>query len=266
MKHLIAVDLDGTLFGVDGRVSERTRLAVESVIASGHMVVAVTGRSWWSAVPRLKEVAGISRIVCSNGAYEYRVDRREIVWSNAINLIDIDIWCGLIRRRFPSASFGWESTSGHYYDEDFIAAAGGKNELEQGGDSSPKVAASAYKLLVRTPDVVRGELQHALADVLGDLAEVTTSGVPFVEVSAPGVNKAAGLSRVAADLNMSCKQTLVFGDNLNDVSMLAWANHSIAMGNAVDEVKSIADHTTLSNEDHGVAVVLEKLVADYNVR
>lgn len=261
LNYLIAVDLDGTLFAPSGNVSKRTRMAIEDACSSGHQVVAVTGRSWRTAATRLKPVSGINRIICSNGAYEYRLDERRITWSCPVPGADATAWCNKIREHFPQASFGWESAEGLGYEAEFLVAAGDPDSLEQGGDAGLMAASPAYKIFIRTPKLARVELQQAVSDILGGRAEVTPSSAPFVEASLPGVNKATGLSRVANDLGFSSAHTMAFGDNLNDLPMLEWAGVSIAMGNAVEEVKSVSNRLTLSNSECGVAVFIEEFLA-----
>ena len=60
-------------------------------------------------------------------------------------------------------------------------------------------------------------------------------------------------------LGIDASEVLAFGDNYNDLSLLEFAGHSVAMANAVDETKAVADEITLSNADFGVAEVLERL-------
>jgi len=256
-KWLIAVDLDGTLFGADHQVSPRTVAALHAVSERGHAVVVVTGRSAHSAISRITLIPKESRVVCSNGAYEYDRTRKVRSWSQALSGPAAIQIRERILEKLPNASFGWESANGLGYDEQFIAQAGGSSTLEQGGNHEEFGHSDVLKLYVRTPDLVRGDLQRKLIPVLDGQAEVSTSGAPFVELTASGVDKASGLARVAADLGFTASRTIAFGDNLNDLPMLRWAFESVAMGNALDEVKAIASTHTLNNVDDGVASLLE---------
>ena len=96
-------------------------------------------------------------------------------------------------------------------------------------------------------------------DVAGDGATVVLSGDEAVEVTAVGVNKAAGLAEVADELGIEAKDVVAFGDYPNDVPMLAWAGRGVAVANAHAEVLAVADEVTASNDDDGVAIVLERL-------
>ena len=256
-KWLIAVDLDGTLFGADHQVSERTLAALCAVDQRDHAIVVVTGRSAYSAVPRLTSIPTHARLVCSNGAYEYDRFGKTKCWSESFSAGSTIQLRRRILEALPNASFGWESEAGHGFEDKFLKEAGGANTLEQGGTSEKLGLSSVFKLYVRTPQLVRGDLQRMLVPVLDGQAEVSTSGAPFVELTVPGIDKASGLARVAADLGFTASRTIAFGDNLNDVSMLSWAFEGVAMGNALDEVKAIANTLALNNTDDGVAKLLE---------
>ncbi len=261
-KKLIAVDLDGTLFGADHQLSPRTIKAVHAVVDRGHTVLVVTGRSAFSAISRLTSLPSSVRAVCSNGAYE--LDRQTHLkrWSQPLPAASAIAIRQQILQHLPSASFGWESDTGLNFEEKFALEAGGAHTLEQGGSREPFGISDVLKLYVRTPELQRGDLQKAVKATVGDDAEASASNVPFIEVSAPGVNKGSALARVAAELGFAQHQTIAFGDNHNDLTMLRWANEGVAMGNAMDDVKLEADTQALDNSDDGVAVSLEQRVSN----
>lgn len=95
--------------------------------------------------------------------------------------------------------------------------------------------------------------------MVGDLVNVTMAGEHTVELQPPGIDKASGLARAAEVLDLPASSTIAFGDMPNDVPMFAWAAHGVAMANAHRELVAVADELTLSNEDDGIAVVLERL-------
>lgn len=82
-----------------------------------------------------------------------------------------------------------------------------------------------------------------------------------MELQPPGVSKASGLALAAQVLGVGPASTIAFGDMPNDVPMFAWAAHGVAMANAHRELVAVADELTLSNEEDGIAVVLERLFA-----
>jgi hydroxymethylpyrimidine pyrophosphatase-like HAD family hydrolase len=93
----------------------------------------------------------------------------------------------------------------------------------------------------------------------GPLATVTHSGSNFVEVAAAGVTKARALERHCAELAIAAEQVIAFGDMPNDLPMMRWAGRGVAVANAHPEVLAAADDVSCSNDDDGVALVLERL-------
>lgn len=89
---------------------------------------------------------------------------------------------------------------------------------------------------------------------------VTQSSFDLVEFLHPAVSKGNALRVIAADLHIRSEEIVAFGDNHNDIGMLQFAGLGIAMGNAHEEVKSVADYVTSSNAEDGVAKAIEELV------
>ncbi len=103
----------------------------------------------------------------------------------------------------------------------------------------------------------------AAREVLGDLVSVTHSNPRdcLLEISAPGVTKASTLALLAGRLGIGPAQVLAFGDQPNDLPMLAWAGAAYAMGGSHPEVLAAVARRTGSVDEDGVAVVLEQLLA-----
>lgn len=260
-RKLIAVDCDGTLFDSNGHPSARTCDVVNRVIESGHHVVAATGRSRLTAQERLKVIPGMQYLICSNGAYAWDVHDNQLVWESLIPQDLVETIASKLRNTLPDACFGWETRSGIGFEDMFVELAGGASELESGGAAGDPWSQDLYKLKVRRPGVHQTDLQQEVVKLIGDRGcEITTSGAPFVEITAADTHKASGLEKTASLLDLTAAETIVFGDNHNDVSMFIWAGHAVAMGNAVDEVQQKAHAITLPNNEHGVASYLEKLL------
>ena len=259
--HLFAFDLDGTLLGPDKRVSARNRAAIAAVAEAGHHTVAVTGRSRLSAAPLLTDTPAIGLVVGSNGAYLHDTVADALDWSHPIAPETLARWTDAVRGGVPDVRIGWEGADGIVYEPGFLALVGDPRTIDPGEPGDVPPAGELYKLFVRTPHASHGELQRLVADLLGDTAEVSTSGVPFIEATAAGVDKGAGLARVAERLGVPLERTVAFGDNLNDVPMFRRAGLGVAMGNAVAEVRELAHRVAPRHDEDGVAAVLEAWLA-----
>ena len=117
------------------------------------------------------------------------------------------------------------------------------------------------KLLFRhegfSPDEMLGPARRSV----GPLAELThsNSAEGLLEISAAGVNKASTLARLCAERGVAREEVIAFGDMPNDLAMLAWAGSSVAVANAHPDVLEAAGETTVSNDEDGVARVLERI-------
>jgi len=260
-KRLIAVDCDGTLFDSNAHPSPQTIKVVQQLIDAGHTIIAATGRSRFTARSRLLNVPGMRYLVCSNGAYEWDMHSDELVWEAKIQREDVASIVSQLRSAFNDVSFGWETGSGLDFEDKFIKLAGGRDQLESGGNGTEPWSQGLYKLYVRRPNVFRLDLQREVASALGNTpCEISTSGAPFVEITAAESHKGIGVEKTAAKLGFNASDTIVFGDNQNDLPMFRWAGHAVAMGNALDEVKAAANAVTLDNTAHGVANYLQQLM------
>jgi len=168
----------------------------------------------------------------------------------------------VLREAIPDASFAVEIDGsrglihepGHAVGMWELSVAG-RREAEL----AELVAQPAAKLLIRAGNRDSDEFAALVAATLEGAYEATHSSLGgLVEISAAGVTKASGLAWVAARLGVDAADAVAFGDMLNDVPMLAWAGWAVAMGNAHPAVKEVADEITVSNDEDGVAVWLER--------
>src|ERR1700676_2263820 len=121
------------------------------------------------------------------------------------------------------------------------------------------LSAPAVKLLIRKAGASSADMVAALAahiGIEGDITYSTDNGL--VEIVPLGISKASGIEEVARPLAIAADEVVAFGDMPNDVAMLAWAGHGVAMGNAHPEVLAVADEVTAPNTEDGVARVLER--------
>ncbi|WP_291423534.1 Cof-type HAD-IIB family hydrolase [Deinococcus sp.] len=265
--RLIATDLDGTLLRRDLSVSPRTRRALDGVRARGLEVVPVTARQ----PEGLRLIAGQAGMtgwaVCSNGALGLHLGTGEILFENLLESGTQRKLAVAITARVPGTVFVSVRDAGTVF-----VAQRGYSELAQytdhkrdpgslGGFTLEEVVARpSLKLALRHPELSPPELLAQVHSLGLSGFHATHSGAPFVEVAAQGVTKASGVARLCTHLGIAKSEVMAFGDAPNDVEMLAWAGHGVAMGNADPEARTAADEVALTNEEDGVAVVLEQLL------
>ena len=262
---LVATDLDGTLLRSDHSVSDRTRAALAAVEAAGAGLVLVTGRPTRWMAPVVAQTGHRGVAVCANGALVYdlhteRVVRRFLLGAEATGEV-----VAALRREVEGVTFAVETGS------DDGLGFGHEPAYRARWDQADKTVApigeltagGVAKLLVRHEGMSGDELLAAARTVLGDTVEATHStpgaGGALLEISASGISKATTLALLAADRGVHAGGVVAFGDMPNDLPMLAWAGHGVAVRDAHPDVLAIADEVTAGNDDDGVAQVLERL-------
>ena len=131
-------------------------------------------------------------------------------------------------------------------------------------DALPDPAAAVHSVVLFVDHLDALGLLAELTPVLPEGVAATPSGLPgSVELTAPGVHKGRGLVELSERLGIARQQVVAFGDGLNDHEMLTWAGLGVAMGNAGAATKAVADEVTASNDEDGVAVVVERLLEEH---
>ena len=267
---LVATDLDGTLLREDRTVSARTAAALRRLDeAGGWHLALVTGRPvrWLAAV--YAELGATPMAVCANGAvvYDPRTDR--VLRADPLAPELLLRVSRRLREEIPGIRFAVEVADGREmrHELEYRSWARPEDRPVRVLESPEELCAvPAVKLLARVDSEIDG-FPARVAACLGDLAETTHSTYSgLVEISAAGITKAAGLAWLCERLGVPPESVVAFGDMPNDVPMLAWAGRAVAVANADPAVREIADDVTLSNEEDGVAVYLERLLDGVGVR
>ena len=260
--QLVATDLDGTLLRSDGTVSVRTREALSAVTAAGAAHIVVTGR----AVPWTKHVLddlgydGLA--VCGQGAQVYHAGEHRLLTS-----VTLDRQLARLALAKIEAEVGplLLATSREGLDGDVLVGPGYR--YEEGPlpyvpitSAEDLWSAPLNKVYIQHPDLSDDELARVAHEAAGGLVGVTMAGEGIVEILPLGLTKATGLSLAARRLGVKAAGTITFGDMPNDIPMFAWASYGVAMRNAHDELKAVADEVTTSHDEDGIAVVLERLL------
>ncbi|MET9039691.1 HAD family hydrolase [Streptomyces mirabilis] len=259
---LVATDLDGTLLRSDETVSERTREALAAVTAAGAAHIVVTGRAvpWTRHI--LDDLGYEGLAVCGQGAQVYDAGEHRLLTSVTLDrqlaglaLAKIEAEVGPLLLAASRDGLDGEVLVGPGYRRQ-----DGSLPVVPIRDATDLWSAPLNKVYVQHPTLSDDELAAVAAKVAGGLVGVTMAGAGIVEILPLGLSKATGLSLAARRLGVKAADTIAFGDMPNDIPMFAWAAHSVAMANAHDELKAVADEVTSSNEEDGIAVVLERML------
>ena len=251
---LLALDLDGTLFRKDTSVSERSIAALEACRRKGLTVAIATARPLVAVEGRLDERLwrGIPW-VCSNGAAIY--EDRQCVYTDAL---PADTAREVLQRL--------ESHEPHFT---VSMEMGGRMYINEHLDLGPIPFEVAE--LSRAVDAPVTRIQVTMGPDFRELPAMPTlpegcevrvsDGGRSAQVLSPTATKESGLLALLDRLGLGFEHVMAFGDDVTDMGMLQRSAVGVAMGNAVPELIAIADRVALTNEEDGVAVVLEELLA-----
>ena len=258
--RLVATDLDGTLLRSDGTLSERTVATLARAHDEGLDVVLVNGRPLRWAAQVFDHVGGHGLAIVANGALLWDVDgdRAQLVRGMAPQ-VAVEV-ARAIRAEVPEAAFALESVDGFALEHAFmprhpLAVGARRGALDEIAD------AEVLKLLVRHEGATAEEYAARVVEAVGERAVVTwSSSDSLLEISAAGVTKASTLEHLCRSRGLGAEHVVAFGDMPNDLAMLRWAGTGYAMANAHPSVLEAADRTTVTNDEDGVAVVVEQLL------
>ncbi|MBT2471981.1 HAD family phosphatase [Streptomyces sp. ISL-66] len=258
---LVATDLDGTLLRGDDTVSERTREALAAVTAAGAAHIVVTGRAapWTRHVLDDLGYKGIA--VCGQGAQVYDAGAHRLLTS-----VTLDRKLAALALEKIEAEVGPLALAASRDGVDGDVLIGPGYQVQEGlpalylEDTADMWTAPLNKLYIQHPELDEDALVEVARQTVGSLVGVVMAGPGVVEILPLGLSKATGLSLAARRLGVKAAETIAFGDMPNDIPMFGWAAHGVAMANAHAELKAVADEVTTSNEQDGIAVVLERLL------
>ncbi len=259
--RLIATDLDGTLLRSDGSVSARTRAAVDAAESAGIGLVIVTGRPPRWIPPIVEQLGDRGLVVCANGGIVYDPARHEIIERNDMPGEAAAEVVRRLRAEIPELVFGCEQGMDFAVEAKFAPHAQMLDQVVY-APIEDVCTQPVTKLLVRHPQPAPGGLAERVRRIVDGLAGVTHSmDESFLELSRPDVHKASTLERLVAESGIASPDVVAFGDMPNDIEMLTWAGHGVAVANAHPLVVEAADEVTESNDDDGVAVVIERMLS-----
>ena len=261
--RLVATDVDGTLLDPYDLVTPRAAGVIGRLVAEGVAFVLVTGRPPRWIPPIVAQLPAARLAVCANGAVLYDAAEDRVLWSRTLDPATLADLAVVITETLPDCRLAVEGVGGSAAGDHFVAEPDYVHAWV-GADShvvprSALLERPAVKMLIRSAEMTSAAMLAALAPAVGDLADLTFSHPRgLVEVSPPGVTKATGLAEVAERLGIAAADVVAFGDMPNDLEMLRWAGHGVAMGNAHPALRDVADEVTASNADEGLALVLER--------
>ncbi len=286
MIKLLALDLDGTLLNSRGHIPEANKQAIRKAEEKGVLVTIATGRRFRDARPVALEAEFNAPIITHNGALLKFAQTLETV---AYSLIETETVREILR---VGKAFGGDallSADPHgkgtlFYDTISADNIPLQKYISWSKTFHGKDAEEAVHHVPNLEDILdetetvhvsfsgncapMAELEMVLKNALDSTANVLTTVYPtldftLIDILPPDASKGVGLEKLAAIENLTAENVMVIGDNFNDLEMLEYAGTPVVMGNASPELLERGEfYTTLSNDENGVALAIERFILD----
>lgn len=278
MPKLLVLDIDGTLLNSEDIVTPKVKDAISRARESGVEVALATGRRVGSTLDVVEEIGIALPIVTFNGALVWDTAREEAIHELAFSPSVMSRVIELCRHYRIAPVF----LQGPGHGERIFVPA----ESERRPDyldwfldpRQSEVDELPYEELVNVPGVLTIDVfgpEQPLKDIWRDIAELEVQVYDVGEVSIqtdppnwalnvhmPGASKAAGVQVLALKLGCTMQDVVAVGDGYNDLPLLEAAGVGVAMGNARDDIKALADAVVTGHDDDGVAEAIERFVLE----
>lgn len=268
---MIALDLDGTCLDSTGKITDRTREILERYGKTGTQIVFTTGRPIAGILKGLRSISGTNYAITLNGGMVYKLSDENIIYKKSIDKEEVLIVRDIILKHdaltdIASSGVGlgdkktYDNAEKYIKNDDFrnyyLSSRGSKKDLWENIEELESVE----KINMFFSDM---EERRKVIEELNILkTSKVCSGMPNnIEINHSEVNKGNALKWLCNKLDIDISELIAFGDGGNDIDMIKVAGCGVAMENACDELKKIADIVTKSNDEDGVAYILEKLTS-----
>lgn len=261
-KHLIALDLDGTLLTDQKTISPASRKIVTELIEKGHVVVIATGRSNRLSILYYNELGLKTPLINSNGAVLH--NPFDTSWGSYHHPLSHDTAIEIIETCYDLNSRNiLAAVHDDVYLDSYDQAIADFYGVKKGEPNDAFFIGNVRKYLKDNPTLMLlypdaehvDTLTNRLNELETEMVDHRNWGEPLhvIEVMNKQMNKAEALKKVADYYNIPQHRIVAFGDGSNDLEMIDFAGVGVAMTNALPDIKNVAKHITDTNEDDGVA-------------
>ena len=246
-QSVIFFDIDGTLLDHDKKLPASTKEAIFKLKEEGHIVAIATGRAPFM-YKELREELDIDTYVSYNG--QYVVLEGEVISTNPLNIDSLEkITAAALLNDHPIVYMDHEDMKANVLEHAYINESIKTLKINHFPTHDPHyyVGREMYQSLLFCAEGEEKQYEEAFHDF-----DFIRWHPLSVDILPAGGSKARGIEKVMEKLGLSAEHVYAFGDGLNDMEMLSTVKNSVAMGNAVDEIKEVAKYVTTSVDDNGI--------------
>ncbi len=264
--EILVLDIDGTLTNSQKEISDKTLDAVLKIQERGHKVVLASGRPTPGVLPmaeklKLQEYEGY--ILSYNGAKIINCKTGEVIFQKTLPKEIIPrLHAAAVRNQVGIISYEDNCIVTDMEIDEFMEKEAFINgiTIKKVHNFSEYVNFDVNKCLITGPGEILEEVERIMKAEFGNQISVYRSEPFFLELMPQNIDKAFSLSKLLEYLGLSKEQMISCGDGYNDLTMIQYAGMGVAMANAQEVVKKAADYITFSNDDDGVAHVINEFM------
>jgi Cof subfamily protein (haloacid dehalogenase superfamily) len=278
---VIIMDVDGTLTNSEKKITEKTKNALIRAQEEGVILVLASGRPTSGLMDYAKELKMDEHhglLVSFNGAKVVECQTNKLLFNEAMSVKEgqavlehmkkFDVKPMIDKDDYLFVNDVYNCNV-QYKDKPFnviqYESRGGKFKLCEKDDLAAFADYPLNKILTAGDPEYLKENYEEMMEPFKDTLSCMFTGPFYFEFTAKGIDKAKALDTVLIPMGYKKEEMIAFGDGHNDASMVKYAGIGIAMANAVEDLKEIADEVTLSNEDDGIAYALSKYFEDLDL-
>lgn len=261
---LLCTDLDETLLSTDKTISKANLEAIEYFKNEGGKFTFVTGRVPQGAKVLLDTIRPNAPIGAFNGAGIFDFDKNEIIWGLYLDKKALDI-LDFVVDRIPETGFVVCTDNRVCFSRRNFRTDRYRQieHLPEDNTHHRDITEPIKKVVfVAEADTIKKVRELILANDFGDEFDFIQSDAHYYEILPAGASKGTGLLKLAEILGISQDKTIAAGDNENDISMIKEAKIGVAVGNALDCVKEVADVVTVTNDEDAIAKIIYDLESE----
>ncbi|WP_099468021.1 Cof-type HAD-IIB family hydrolase [Konateibacter massiliensis] len=264
--EMLVLDIDGTLTNSKKEISQTTKEAIKAIQARGHHVVLASGRPTPGILPiakelKLEEFGGY--ILSFNGAKVINCQTGDVIFQNTLPPEMLSqVYEAAVEEKVGIVTYDDTSIITASEIDEYMEKESKINHMpiKKVEDFISYVDYPINKCLITGEPVYLAEVEKRMKARFGDKLSIYRSEPFFLEIMPLHIDKAHSLEKLLDTLHMSREQMISCGDGYNDLTMIQYAGKGVAMANAQKEIREAADYITLSNDEDGVAHVIDKFM------
>lgn len=262
MIKLIATDLDGTLINDHGKINEKMFDLIEYLNEKNIIFAAASGRFYSQLSKNFEKVNSDMLFISHNGALVKYHKSDKVIYSNYISQEDIKTVAGF-ERNFGEELFIGSDTTAYIVNpsEHMLTIFNQVSVPVVVVKSFEEVKCPIYRMTYYIKEGVKPAILEYLKNNLNENLEFVVSGDNWIDITNKGVSKGSAIKMLQKKFDIGEKNTMVFGDYYNDLTMFKAAHYSYAMENAPEDVKKHANFIAQSNNENGVYKVIHEYAA-----